>query len=257
MTLREVIRERTPPAAVQLIAQARHKSLVVRLRGDTVECPACGGRFSGFLPDAAGNRVVCPQCSSMERHRRMVLFLRRQPDIRKGGLRILHVAPERSIRRELEALPGLDYVSADLYAPDVDLRMDVTDIHFKDGTFDLVICAHVLEHVADDSAAMRELCRVLKPTGYALGDVPCDATLPAIYEDPRITGPAERLVHFGQEDHVRLYDVDGFVSRMVAAGFDVTENPLRPTPEEAERYVLGVAPSAPERSFLCRPARTR
>ena len=39
-------------------------------------------------------------------------------------------------------------------------------------------------------------------------------------EDPAINDPAEQNRRFGQWDHVRIYDTDGFLGRMRAAGFE-------------------------------------
>lgn len=48
----------------------------------------------------------------------------------------------------------------------------VLEIPFQDSTFDLVVALDVLEHVADDNMAIRELYRVCKPGGIALITVP-------------------------------------------------------------------------------------
>lgn len=48
----------------------------------------------------------------------------------------------------------------------------VEDLPFKRGTFDLACASDVLEHVADDGAALRELRRVVKPGGAFLATVP-------------------------------------------------------------------------------------
>lgn len=40
--------------------------------------------------------------------------------------------------------------------------MNVLNLPFADGDFDMVMCNHVLEHIEDDRKAMRELFRVLK-----------------------------------------------------------------------------------------------
>ena len=37
---------------------------------------------------------------------------------------------------------------------------------FKDDTFDVIICHNVLEYIDDKSEVLRELSRVLNPTGY-------------------------------------------------------------------------------------------
>jgi ubiquinone/menaquinone biosynthesis C-methylase UbiE len=47
---------------------------------------------------------------------------------------------------------------------DADLRCaDVRDLPFADQTFDLVMSAHMLEHLADPRVGLREMARVLRP----------------------------------------------------------------------------------------------
>ena len=48
----------------------------------------------------------------------------------------------------------------------------VTSLPFGDGLFDKVICSEVLEHVPDDSSAVAEFIRVLKPGGILAVSVP-------------------------------------------------------------------------------------
>ena len=55
----------------------------------------------------------------------------------------------------------------------------LTAIPAPSGTFDLVLCTEVLEHIADDATALDELRRVLSPGGWLLITVP---TLPAVYD---------------------------------------------------------------------------
>ena len=40
-----------------------------------------------------------------------------------------------------------------------------------------------------------------------------------IYEDYSIISEKERLKHFGQEDHVRIYSVSGLKERLESCGF--------------------------------------
>jgi SAM-dependent methyltransferase len=52
------------------------------------------------------------------------------------------------------------------------LFADFQDLHFGDGTFDVVIASDVFEHVRDDAAGYREICRTLKSGGTLLLTVP-------------------------------------------------------------------------------------
>ena len=81
------------------------------------------------------------------------------------------------------------------------------------------------EHVPDDRKAMKELYRVLKKDGYALIMVPIYRDQATTYEDPTITDPEQRLIHFDQKDHVRRYGLD-IEKRLQSVGFDVTYYPL-------------------------------
>lgn len=124
------------------------------------------------------------------------------------------------MRSGLENSAGVDYLTADVRRSDVDARLDMTGLGVRPEVFDLVIASHVLEHVADDQAAMRELWRILRPGGAALVMVPLDASRPVTFEDPAITTPVTRQEAYWEADHVRLYGRD-FEDRLRAAGFEV------------------------------------
>jgi ubiquinone/menaquinone biosynthesis C-methylase UbiE len=128
-------------------------------------------------------------------------------------------------------------------------RMDITDIHHPDNSFDVIYCSHVLEHVSDDRKAMGEFCRVLRPSGWAMLNVPINAA--QTFEDPSITDPAERERVFGQYDHVRNYGPD-YKQRLEEAGFSVLMSSPADllSPSEMERQGLG-GPGAGE-IYFCR-----
>jgi ubiquinone/menaquinone biosynthesis C-methylase UbiE len=52
------------------------------------------------------------------------------------------------------------------------LVADAPHLPFPDGYFDVVVCSHVLEHLADDRSAIAEFARVLRSPGWAVVGVP-------------------------------------------------------------------------------------
>ncbi len=171
------------------------------------------------------------------------LFLKERKLLRPG-LRILHVAPENCLRDTLKGLPDVDYVAGDKHEPGYSypegtIDVDITRIQFPADRFDLILCSHVLEHVPDDGAAMRELHRVLASGGTAIVMVPIALDHAATEEDLSITDPKERLRRYGQFDHVRLYGRD-YAQRLQAAGFTVIEDAMteRLSPEAVFRAGL-------------------
>jgi len=102
------------------------------------------------------------------------------------------------------------------------------------------MCNHVMEHVKDDIAAMKEIYRVLKPGGWAIIQVPFfNPQIDITYEDPSVLDPKEREKVFGQDDHVRMYGKD-YARRLQSAGFEVKEDNFINTlePSLVERYAL-------------------
>jgi SAM-dependent methyltransferase len=208
--------------AVNLLARVRRRWRLFRLRGDAVECPCCGGRFRAFMPGRDPNNPICPRCGAQARHRALWLYLHERTHLFDGkGLRVLHFAPERALGQRLASAPEIRYVSADLDDPSAMEHFDITDIPHPDGSFDAILCIHVLEHVRDDRKAMRELHRILAPDGFAIVLVPLDLDRTDTYEDASITDPAERERAFWQSDHLRLYGRD-FPDLLRDAGFEVT-----------------------------------
>jgi SAM-dependent methyltransferase len=224
-------------------ANARLSALL--LRGDARECPCCGGRFRRMSRRRlSGWGGICPRCRSHPRHRAIALLLARGE---LPGSRLLHFAPEPLFDPLFKRLPGIERVTADLHAP-ADLRLDISDMDLPDSSFDLILCSHVLEHVPGDPAAMRGLRRVLADGGLALVLVPYRPAV-TTYEDPSITSPLDRMVAFGQQDHVRIYGND-LPERLREAGFEVED---RTAAELFDETTVGRCELDPdEHLFVCR-----
>ena len=236
----------------RLLDAARVRAATARHRGDTVRCPVCEHGFDRFK--AAWNRpaALCWRCGAHERHRAQWLLFERRPQLLAGARSMLHFSPEWCLRHRLAQRPGLRYVTSDLDATQsADLRLDVTALDLPAGAFDAVICSHVLEHVPDDDAAMRELRRVTAPGGFTLVMVPLALDRATTYEDASITAPEDRRRAFLQHDHVRLYAPD-IAGRLAAAGFavEVVDMAAELGPEGAARHGLLTS----DLIFLCRPA---
>jgi SAM-dependent methyltransferase len=200
--------------------------LVSRLYGgNECSCPCCGGNYRKFVPYMIGRiNPVCPGCGSFARHRLLFLYLKNRTNIFSDRLRVLHFAPEYWMQNLLRAKPNLDYVSTDLDSPLAMEKADIMNLRYADCSFDVILCSHVLEHVCDDRAALRELFRVLRPGGWAILQVPLDNSREVTFEDPNIVTAQDRELYYWQADHVRLYGRD-FKQRVEQAGFQVKQDP--------------------------------
>ena len=205
-----------------------------KLEGAGGYCPACNRfvpRFRTGGVQRRRSRARCPECGALERHRLLALVLDGlAPLIQEHG-RVLDIATSRYVTDRVRKIGPALYVRLDLDPAadgrEIDVQASMTALPFAEGSFDLIVCSHVLEHVPDDEAAMRELARVLRPGGLALVQVPI--------RDDRLTDEdpdapeAERIERFGQSDHVRWYGTD-LEERLTRAG-------LRGVRFHAERLV--------------------
>lgn len=152
--------------------------------------------------------------------------------------RLLHVAPEVSLMRHFRRLYGAsgNYITADLESPLADMHFDIQHIPLEDSSVDVVICNHLLEHVADDRLALREIYRVLRPGGWGIMLVPEDRSRATTFEDDSITDPKRRTELFGQYDHRRVYGRD-YDKRLEDAGFCVQRHSVTELFSEQERKI--------------------
>lgn len=200
------------------------------LPGGSRFCVMCSHRVWRYMPYRSGSRgrpalsavlqVVgsdpdnfeCPRCGCHDRERHLYMYMETYGILRGlAGMRILHFAPERMLSRKLVAANPREYTRCDLFPKDPDTRkVNVEDMPFPDGSFDLVIANHILEHVDNVERALAEIRRVLVREGRAILQTPFSPVLQATWCDPGITSPEARLQAYGQEDHVRLFGRDIF-----------------------------------------------
>ncbi|MGW8251707.1 MAG: methyltransferase domain-containing protein, partial [Anaerolineales bacterium] len=206
--------------------------------GQAHYCPICESHLRTFLRLHRPYHRYCPVCRSLQRYRLVWLFFNsRYVQIGDQPARMLHIAPEPALARRFQQVPGLSYLSADLYNSSAMVRMDISDIRYPEASFDVIYCSHVLEHVPDDRRALAEFHRVLSPGGYAVLLVPILSS--STLEDPKITSPEERQRIYGQHDHLRSYGPD-FKERVEQAGFKVRTVVARDLVAPADAYRMGL-----------------
>ena len=225
-------------------------SIVVRpvlafvLKGTKFTDPIDGKSFKMFLPYGYGtqrNNVLSPSTLSLERHRLLWLYLQNETNFfsSKTKLKVLHFAPEQEFYKRFKKQSNIEYTTTDLLSPLADVKADICNLPFEDNQYDIVLCNHVLEHIPDDTKAMQELYRVLKPGGMAILQIPQDLNRAVTFADDSITNQKERAKIFGQYDHVRIYGRDYF-DKLRSIGFTVVEEDYtnKIAPELVEKYCL-------------------
>ena len=167
----------------------------------------------------------CKKCGATDRDRLIALFLSDYLEAKnENRLKLLDFAPSKSLKKFIDKYNN-DYKSADLYMNDVDYNVDIRDMKiFGDSSFDVFICSHVLEHIDDDIAAMKELYRIAKKGGVGILLVPIPLGLSKSVENEEyLLTEALRWKYFGQNDHVRMYSKQDFIERLEKVGFYVKE----------------------------------
>ena len=229
------------PLLIKLSILAR-PLIILFFKGNKFQDPIDGNLYRKFLPYGYGKQrenALSPGTLSLERHRQMWLYLKNETDFFTKKYKVLHMAPEQSFFKRFRKMKNLDYLTADLFSPIVDVKADILDLPFENESFDVVFCNHVLEHIEDDKKAMSELFRVMKHGGWGIIQVPMKNSLEKTHEDFTIKDPKERQKHFGQYDHVRWYGMDYF-KRLESVGFSVEKNfySQKFTVEERKRFGL-------------------
>ncbi|MCF3932121.1 class I SAM-dependent methyltransferase [Acuticoccus sp. M5D2P5] len=181
-------------------------------------CPICSGVEFVAGPKGrmspAGTPPRCAHCGALERHRAFrCVFEAIAPAF--AGMKALQFSDDSSAVRD-----GFDVFEVSSYGGSN--HLDMAAIDRPDASYDLVIANHVLEHVADDHAALRELARVAGPDGVVFLSVPdllrMEATVE--YGAPRAD----------KHGHYRLY------------GPDIAERWRRAVPDWAGLGVVAVDP---------------
>jgi SAM-dependent methyltransferase len=211
-----------------------------KFKGAGFTCNCCGASYTRFIPDypsvenvsainsneviaGYGENILCPNCLSTARERLIIALLKEEFKI--AGKKILHFSPEKNIYNFLKT--NNEIITADiepLFYKSIDGKIkdeDATRLSFNDNSFDVVIGNHILEHIPDDTKAITEIYRVLKPGGRAILQIPYSTKISGTIEEPEINDAKKQSAMFGQKDHVRIYQLQNYVERLQSRGFKV------------------------------------
>lgn len=210
------IRRFIPERIIKLCKQNEELSrsfISIPYIGNKYICNICNFKMSKFVK-LENQDQLCPKCASLGRTRRLWSLL--EDEIK--GKKILHFSPSKSLKNKLESLDDIEYITTDYLGEfEAMKQLNIESIDEPNEEYDLIICFHVLEHIENDTKAMEELHRILKHGGMCLIQTPFKDG--EIYENDAIKTVEERLIHFGQEDHLRIYSVEGLMNRLRNAGF--------------------------------------
>ena len=222
------------------VKRVNYKIQYAKYKGEGFECNCCGAAYSKFVPDypaaenahainaneviaGYGENILCPACLSTARERLIIALLK--SEIKISGKKILHFSPEKNIYNFIKQ--HNEVVTADiepLFYKIIDGKIkneDATRLSFAGNSFDVIIGNHILEHIPDDAKAMEEMYRVLKPGGRAILQVPYSTKILNTLETHEINNPEKQSALYGQKDHVRIYQLQHYISRLQKAGFKV------------------------------------
>jgi SAM-dependent methyltransferase len=138
-----------------------------------VQCPVCGWWGDHFDGRAHVELSLCPGCGANGRDRFLHWCLQRRVPL-TPALRVIECSPRLGEAYRSAMASWFFYRTSDFdeRAHRGSIRLDLQAIDLPDASIDVMLCAHVLEHVPDTDKALSELRRVLAPGGRLLLQVP-------------------------------------------------------------------------------------
>lgn len=147
-------------------------ALATSLRGNR-QCNICGWRGHAFEGVAHSESALCQVCGSISRDR-FLYWCWTSRTAYDPSARVLETSPRLGQEYRDKMADRVSYTCSDYdeSAHRGVVRLDLQDIDLPDGSVDVVLTPHVLEHVPDTDRALAELFRVLAPGGDVFLQIP-------------------------------------------------------------------------------------
>ena len=182
---------------------------------DAVQCPICQWSGESYQGEQHSERAMCPQCGSIARDRMLFwTFIARTP---KKRYRVLETSPRLGHDYRSAMGQWFSYVSSDYdQSSHVGVvRLDLQDIDLPDGSVDILLTPHVLEHVPDTSKALREIFRILSPGGRMYLQIPVLQGVTAPPTEPEFHGDNTPVFWRFGFDFTRVLVDHGFTTTLL------------------------------------------
>jgi SAM-dependent methyltransferase len=179
-------------------------------------CNVCRWKGEAFVGGTHAEYALCPHCGSNARDRFNFWCFTERAQVH-NALRIIECSPRLGADYRAAMASWFFYRTSDydLRAHEGNLQLDLQSIDLPDGSVDVVMCAHVLEHVPDTDKALGELRRVVAPGGHLLLQVPVLQARTAPPDGPEFHGDHTPVFwRFGFDLTERLRDI-GFTTSLL------------------------------------------
>jgi SAM-dependent methyltransferase len=184
--------------------------------GAAALCNICRWEGNAFEGRQHVEFSTCPACGSNGRDRFLHWCLTERVGLH-AALRVIECSPRLAQAYRDAMATWFFYRTSDydVRAHAGNLRLDLQAIDLPDACVDVILCAHVLEHVPDTDKALAELRRVVAPGGHLLLQVPVLQGRTAPPAEPEFHGDDTPVFwRFGFDLTERLRDV-GFVAELL------------------------------------------
>jgi SAM-dependent methyltransferase len=153
-------------------------------------CNICGWEGGAFDGPRHVESQLCPRCGSSGRDRFLFFcFVTRTP--RRRWLRVLETSPRLGDAYRAAMAQWFNYTASDydISAHRASIRLDLQQIDLPPQSLDVLLTAHVLEHIPDTDGVLDGIRRTLAPGGRVYLQVPVlegvtvAPTVPEFHED--------------------------------------------------------------------------